>query len=167
MVNTVDNQQQEMAAPDLPLTIGEVKIQQAVARRKFTRTCNAIERAIRENGSRGGAKALLEVATQLLAEAGRLNDLLVDEDDYERHHDDHLHYTAVLGTTKEQLDQYLLARADDADSVVPSINANVDEQRRQARAQALEDARKRAATAAAEDTAMRDAIAKPGEPPKS
>ena len=120
--------------PDNTVNLDHVKTQQAIVRRKITRTCNAVDRIIVERGSRGGARALLQAAVDLLAAAEQLNNLLVGEADYERHHNDHLRYTALLGEVTERLDEYLAVRADDADSVASSHGSEWRRQEAQAQA---------------------------------
>lgn len=142
--------------PVAPINIEEIKAQQTLVRRKITRTCNAVDRVILEGGSRGGGKALLQSAVELHTAAEKLNDLLIDEADYDRHHNDHLRYTELIGHVTERFEQYLQDRAGDADSVAPPND--IDAQRERARQQALADAKRRAAAALAEAEVAAEAV---------
>ena len=87
-----------------------------VTRRLIELTCDMIGKLIREGGSRLACQGLANKLDYMLAATERLNLLLVDPGDaeeFQRQVTVQLNLFAVIEAVKENVDDYVLSRADD------------------------------------------------------
>ena len=98
--------------------VTDLKRQRIYTRRQITAACKQASRAVLGRGSRGGIQALMLMAETALETAEQLEIQLTEEPDADQEAEHHAFYVELIGKVAEEVDLYLLDRADEQASAI-------------------------------------------------